>query len=368
MYPNMNNILAGMLGNAYLIKKKLQGQPALIDKVENIEELGFRAGDLISQMLAFARKGILEKANSNFVTCIGRATKLAKAALPKEILFNQTIGHDKLMVFADDTLLQQVIINIINNARDAVENASEPEITLVLERQHADSTFKGAHEKAHADNYAKLTISDNGSGMSEEVIEHIFDPFYTTKAINKGTGLGLSMALGTIQSHDGFVDVDSQLDKGTSFYIYLPLLEEAHDEVKKVDISEPAVKENIHILVADDEPHILEMLVEILQEDGYSVYPARDGEEALSVYQEHKSLINLVILDMSMPKMPGVQVAKEIKKSAPNLPIIFNSGYDKSEMPYEIYNCKWCFKLQKPVEINILKQTIYEALELQENA
>jgi len=363
---DFNNILAGMLGNTYLIKKKLQDQPALSNKVKNIEDLGFRAKDLISQMLAFAHQGIVKKSNIDIADCLKKATHLAKAALPKEILFNENLGSEELTIFADGALLQQVIINIINNARDAVEGITEAKIKISLQRQRADSKFRKKYKQANTGDYAHLSISDNGSGMNKDIIQHIFDPFFTTKAINKGTGLGLSMALGTIQSHLGFIDVSSEPEQGSSFHIYLPLLQSSHKkDNKKKNTSAAFVKKHTHILIADDEPHILEILTEVLQEEGYIIHSAIDGKDALSVFQKNKELIQLAILDISMPGMAGTQVAKEIRESNPQFPIIFNSGYDKSNMPTDLISDKHCLKLQKPVEIHTLKQAVSNLLNTQ---
>jgi len=314
-------------------------------------------------MLAFAHQGIVKKSNIDIADCLKKATHLAKAALPKEISFNESISSEELTVFADDALLQQVIINIINNARDALEGITEAKIQISLQRQHTDSEFRKKYKQANAGDYAHLSISDNGLGMNKEVIQHIFDPFFTTKAINKGTGLGLSMALGTIQSHLGFIDVSSEPKQGSSFHIYLPVLQNPHTKnTKKESASSPLVKEHTHILIADDEPHVLETLSEALQEEGYIIHSAIDGKDALSVYQENKDLMQLAILDISMPGMSGTQVAKEMRKSVSDFPIIFNSGYDKSNMPNDLANYKYCVKLQKPVEVHTLKQAIYDLL------
>jgi len=256
------------------------------------------------------------------------------------------------------------MFNLINNARDAVADVSEPKICITLRPHHADAMFRNLHKEVEAEQYVCLTISDNGSGISKSEMKHVFEPFYTTKEINKGTGLGLSMTLGTIQSHHGYIDIDSKVGKGTSFHVYLPLLEKEDHTFVQQDTPESSEHANAHILIADDESYILESITEVLKDNGYIVYSAADGKEALEIFHEHQDHIQLAILDMSMPGLTGIQVAKEIRKLTPNFPIIFNSGYDKNEMPDEMIDCKCCLKLQKPVEMGLLIQSVCELLDV----
>ncbi len=359
---DFNNILAGILGNTFLLKEEIHGPGEMLNEVTQIEELGFRAKALISQMLAFARKGIVKKASFNLTDCAEKAIYLVKVALPKEISFKENISEKALPIYGDDALIQQVIVNLLNNARDAVEEVCNPIIKVTLQLQNSDPIFKAHHNKATADQYAYLTISDNGTGMSKKLLEHIFEPFFTSKEVNKGTGLGLSMALGTIQSHHGFIDVDSQIGKGSVFHIYLPLSKVVNSTTLQATVPEPAEHTNAHILIADDEPQIIKTMAAILESDGYIVHSAADGKEALAMFSKHQNTIRLAILDISMPQLTGIQVAKKIRKSKPFLPIIFYSGYDNTEMPSEFSDCQFCRELQKPVPANLLKQSILELL------
>jgi PAS domain S-box-containing protein len=267
---DFNNILAGMTGNLYLARKRIQDMPEVIQKLDNVEELSMRAADMIQQLLTFARKGRISIKPIPFTPFIKETLKLLRASVPENIALHEEICSAALQVKGDSTLLHQVLMNLITNARDAVEGVEQPCITVGLECFHANESF--AHNRADfkAGAYAHLSVEDNGCGIPKNKIEHLFEPFFTTKEQGKGTGLGLAMVFGAVKTHEGFVEVDSIMGKGSIFHIYLPLLERngaASKADKDKEAFEPGHGELI--LFADDQPQVLETGEEVLESLGY---------------------------------------------------------------------------------------------------
>ncbi|HKI59859.1 MAG TPA: PAS domain S-box protein, partial [Mariprofundaceae bacterium] len=208
---DFNNMLAGITGNLYLAKKQISDMPDVEKKLDNIDMLSFRAASMIKQLLTFARKGSVETQPFGLISFIKEITRLSEASIPENINFNIKVCSEELFVRGNTTQLQQAIMNLLNNARDAVAEVSNPTITLELEEYRADRIFQLAHPESTASLFARMIVRDNGCGISDADKEHIFEPFYTTKEVGAGTGLGLAMVYGAIESQGGFVEVESSL-------------------------------------------------------------------------------------------------------------------------------------------------------------
>lgn len=362
-----NNMLAGITGNLYMAKFEEGISPEVTEFLNNIEELSFNAAEMIQQLLAFSRKASVSKKNIPLTMFCKETLKLQAVSLPESINLKQRICREKLTVKGDPILLQQALINLINNARDALESTDDPTITVELNAFEADKAFEEHHPELSSREFARLTISDNGHGVSQDHLEHIFEPFFTTKAIGKGTGLGLSMVHGTVQSHGGTIEVEPASPQGTSFHLYLPLVEslspgESSDKADQV----------IHghgetIMLADDESNILSIGQSILEKLNYHVITASNGQEAIDKLQKHHTDIDLIILDLVMPRLGGVDAAEQIRQHYPDMPIIFSTGYDIKETANMGIKESNAIILHKPFSITTLSQLISESLSFKRN-
>jgi len=227
---DFNNILAGMTGNLYLAKIKSKDNPEVIKKLEVIEGLSFRTAKLIRQLLSFAHKERTNTKPLEFTSFVEKTIRSTYDLLAENIELQEVLSDELLTVNGDSEQLQQVITNIMKNARDAVEEVKKPAITIKLDKFLAGNDFTKIHPDCKEGLYAHLSVEDNGCGILEEDLSHLYEPFFTTKEQGKGTGLGLSMVLGAIQTHFGAIDVESCVDKGSTFHIYLPLIDEGESQ------------------------------------------------------------------------------------------------------------------------------------------
>jgi len=360
---DFNNMLAGMTGNLYLAKKKLDKFPDVVKKLDNVTKLSFKAAEMIKQLLIFARKGHVEMATLSLSSFVRDALRLSEGSIPEGIYFHHYFCQDELVVKGDSTQLQQVLMNLLNNARDAVANVEMAEVSLKLSQFEADEKFMQMHPGVDAHSFAHLEVSDNGVGISAGDQEHIFEPFFTTKSVGEGTGLGLSMTYGVVQSHSGVIDVSSTLGKGTTFHLYLPLFEGQLAQDQHQASGEIEQGNGELILIVDDNMDILESSKEVLVSLDYQVELASDGLEAIEKFTAKQDDISLIIMDIMMPRLGGVIAVERIKSICPTVKVIFASGYDKddtlkSDMPSSEYTV-----LSKPYSIALLSQTIRAELD-----
>ena len=327
---DFNNMLAGITGNIFLAKKDAHQVPAAMERLGNIEKLSFRSADLIKQLLTFARKDSVSMHPIPFTSFMKEAFKLIHASTPENIELQLQVRSDDLIINGDATQLQQVLMNLINNARDAVEAEDAPSITVMIEAIDADAEFIHNRPLFTQGEYAHICVTDNGIGIPECQKDHLFEPFYTTKEQGKGTGLGLAMVFGAIKTHHGFIEVDSSENSGSAFHVYLPLLEGSRPASARPKAVESSKGQGEWILLVDDEKQILEVTKEVLQDFGYQVLTATNGLEAIELFTTHKDKISLVIMDVVMPKLGGVKASHAIRAIKPAIPVVFSTGYDKN--------------------------------------
>lgn len=326
---DFNNILTAIVGYASIIQLKLPEGSPLIKSAEQITATAERGATLTQGLLAFSRKLTSHRVSVDLNEIINRVHQLLSRLISEDIHLEITLDSQILPILADSGRIEQVLMNMATNARDAMPRGGSLHITT--ETVLIDSAYVIAKGFGKPGRYALLTCRDNGEGMDEEVVKHIFEPFYTTKEIGKGTGLGLSIVYGIVKEHSGYVTCHSVVGQGTVFQIYLPLLNNAPDTVIKELVEEKIapVQGNDCILLAEDERETRALAREILEEFGYEVIEAVDGEDAVEKFREHKERINLVILDVIMPKMNGMEAYTVIRSIAPNIPALFCSGYAK---------------------------------------
>ncbi len=359
-----NNTLAGVTGNLYLAKRGASELPNVIEKLNTIEKLSFKSADLIKNLLSFARKGFVRKRSIEFSSFLKEIIKIHQISMPENIKLDLDLETDpeSMIVNWDANLLQQVVMNLINNARDALKGIDKPLITIKLRKFFADAEFLTSHPESEADKFACLSIKDNGVGINAADLPHIFEPFYTTKEVGKGTGLGLSMVTGAIQTHQGYIDVESKGGEGSLFEVYLPLIE--REEVtalsKQEELAEYEINETI--LLVDDESHILDVGKELLEALGYQVLVASDGLEAVEIFKANRDEVSIVITDIMMPKLGGVESVELIKQIRSDIKVIFTTGYNKEEeLLGDIYTSE-AIILYKPYDIDELRRTISSEL------
>jgi len=356
---DFNNMLAGITGNLYLARKKMQGHPDAVQNLTNVEELSFRAADMIQQLLTFARKDRVSMNTLPLTPFVKETLKFLRSSVPENIKIEQHIAANQMQVKGDATQLHQILMNLVNNACDALESVVDPCITVNLELFQPDEALLARHEYFRSGSYAHLSVEDNGCGIPAQQIEHLFEPFFTTKKVGKGTGLGLAMVFGAVKTHHGYIDVKSNEGEGCSFHIYLPLLETQGDVCALEQSTGVAEGHGETILIADDETHILETNKEVLESLGYQVLAVRDGQQAVEIFKARAEEIDLCILDIVMPVMGGDKAAQLIRQINPKAKIFFASGYDKntqSEMEHETV-------LTKPFSIGEMSRMIRHTLD-----
>jgi|GEM_PF-1452479 len=359
---DFNNILAGITGNLYLAKKRSKENPGVQKQLTAVEELSFRAAGLIDQLLTFARKDRVVMQHFSLTPFIKETLKLLRASTPENIAISHDICTDALTIKGDATQLHQVLMNLVNNARDAVEDVLEPAIAIKLEAFVTDDQFIKHHPYFQPGRYAHLSVTDNGVGVPDGSVERIFEPFFTTKEQGKGTGLGLAMAFGAIKTHDGFIEVDSAKGEGSTFHVYLPLVEE-----EMAPVSPDQEQEALHgngecILLVDDEADILMVGVEILETLGYQVLSAPDGVAAVDLFLANQDKISLVITDIVMPNLGGIKAIERIREVRPDVKVIFTTGYDKRQALPDAVALGTVELLTKPYNIKELSRCIANQL------
>ncbi|MDQ6973922.1 MAG: ATP-binding protein, partial [Mariprofundaceae bacterium] len=361
---DFNNMLASMTGTLYLMKSKLSQDKDLLKSVEVMETQAFRASDMIKQLLSFARKGEVNLHKISLTELFLEVKDLLVKTVPENIKLHIGTVDEDLDVLGDASLLQQVWMNLVNNARDALVDTVTPEIRLSLKQCMVNSELLKQHpELEEGSLYAQLTVSDNGKGIAKEHQQHIFEPFFTTKKKYQGTGLGLAMIYGAVKSHQGWLNVESELGKGSSFHVYIPLQKSPESSIlTNLKNSIPYGHGEV-ILVVDDDDMIRDVSCELLESLNYKVLQASDGVEALSIFHEYSNEIDLLLTDVVMPNMGGWELSTQIWLQKNSLPIIFISGYADEQIPMLPEELEHVIILKKPCSIENLSQSIEKLLD-----
>ena len=328
---DFNNMLSSINANVFMIKQNCKDNPNIQKKLANIEQVVLYASDMIQQLLTFARKDNIELKKFNAIPFFAEATKLAKLSIPETIKVKEKFISEPLYINGSSTQLQQVVMNLINNARDALLDTTNPIIQIQLEHLPFDKVLTSTHPEMKDTDYIRLSVRDNGSGIKDSKLKHIFEPFFTTKDTGQGTGLGLAMCYGAIQSHKGFMDVQSDVGKGTTFSIYLPVQQKQKQSPKSQEVSSPEQGHGELILIVDDDEALRESNAEVLEVLGYKTLQASNGLEAVQAFEQYQADIRLVFMDIMMPVMGGSEAGQHIHSIQADIPILFTTGYDKDK-------------------------------------
>ncbi|MGA1824638.1 MAG: response regulator [bacterium] len=324
---DFNNILFPILGYTEMLLDDISDGDLTRCNLEQVLKAAKRAKDLVKQILTFSRQNEHEHKPLNIQVIIDEALKLLRASLPSTIDIIQNIDKHCGPVLADATQIHQVIMNMGTNAYHAMfEKGGVLEVSLV--EVDLDSTNLEPDMDLEPGPYVKLTFADTGHGMDPEVMERIFDPYFTTKSLSKGTGMGLSVVHGIVTSHKGHISVSSKADEGATFHIYLPRIRTLAAE-QEMNTSPSIPKGNESILLIDDEESILQMLQQMLERLGYRITALTSSLEALEAFRTQQDKFDLIITDQTMPNMTGDKLAEEIIKIRPDLPIILFSGFSE---------------------------------------
>ena len=359
---DFNNMLAGVMGNVFLLKKQLEENSYAVEKLTNIDLLTKRAASMIKQMLVFAREDMVNMRSFAVVPFFKEALKLSRSTIPENITFERKFSADHVNIKGDTTQLQQLTMNLLNNAKDAVEHVAYPRIVFEIKAVTVDRFFLEKYPQFNSEELLCISVSDNGSGIPLELQGRIFEPFFTTKGVGKGTGLGLSMVFGAVQRHEGIIELESRLGEGTRVDIYLPQSEANHEDERKYQAKEIHSSRGELVLLVDDEESMLEATSEVLDFLGYKVIEAGNGQIALDILKSKEHKVELLFTDIVMPEMGGLELAEEARKLYPEMPILFTTGYDRDndfDESIEITNSRL---VNKPFDIGDLSRVIYKLL------
>jgi signal transduction histidine kinase/CheY-like chemotaxis protein len=356
---DFNNFLTTIMLYAQILLRKPSLSPELAPVAETILEESRRAAQLVQRMLDFSRRSIIETRPINLASFIAKTADILQRALPENIKLTLGLDVDECTVNADPTRIQQVVMNLALNARDAMPDGGE--LCIGLSRVKVEPGAEPPVAEMACGKWVRMTVSDTGVGMTEKIQSHLFEPFFTTKG-PKGTGLGLAQVYGIVKQHGGAIKVETQSERGTTFSVYLPAHEAAELPNELKEPSAPPQGHGEVILLAEDEEKVRKAGQEILESLGYQVLAAENGREALKVYQS-AGRIDLVLTDMVMPEMGGKELVQELHKIAPHAKVLAITGYTLVEDVQSMRETGILDVIHKPFEVNILASTIRQTLD-----
>jgi PAS domain S-box-containing protein len=358
---DFNNILTAIMGYSSIILLRMGKESPLRHFVEQVLASAERAAELTNALLAFSRRQVLHAKPIDLCRVVRGLEKMLGRLVPEDIDFRTTVAEGDMIVMADKGQIEQVLMNLVTNAKDAMPRGGT--LTIEVSRAVMEERFVHAHGFGEPGDYACVTVSDTGQGMDEETRKRIFEPFFTTKEVGKGTGLGMAIIYGIIQQHNGCISVYSEKEMGTTFRIYLPLLVEEIKEVHGTREAEPPPGGTETVLLAEDDAAVLELHRMILEEAGYRVIEAVDGRDALDKFTEHRTEVDILATDVIMPKMNGKSLYEEMRKIRPDMKVLFMSGYTKEIILEKgILDDEFCV-ITKPVTSYALLKKMREILD-----
>ena len=358
---DFNNILSAIIGYGHVTLMKMPKDDPLRMNIEHILESADRAAVLTQSLLAFSRKQIIDRKPVDLNKILNKVEKFLVRVIGEDVEVHVALEKTTLTLFADAGQLEQVFMNLATNARDAMPNGGS--FTIASEITELDNSFVAAHGYGKTGTYALISATDTGVGMTEQIRVKIFEPFFTTKEVGKGTGLGLAMVYGIIKQHEGFINVYSEPGKGTTFRIYLPLIKTEAMEEQPIIAAELAKGGTETVLLAEDDPAVRKLTLLVLEQMGYTVIIANDGEEAVTKFMENKDRIQLLLFDIIMPKKNGREAYEEIKKTKPDIPVLFASGYSPDMLRVKALVDEEVPLVYKPISPQGLLKKVREVLD-----
>lgn len=358
---DFNNILNVIMGYGTLVMETLTSGSQSMENMQEVLNAADKAEDLTRRLLIFSRKQTVEMKPVNLNELIFGLQKMLLRIVTENINCTLNLANRPLIVRVDGGQIEQVLMNLVANARDAVPEGGQ--VAIGTDQVKMDEDYVAAYGYGKPGSYALITVADTGQGMDTETQKKIFEPFFTTKGVGEGTGLGLSISYEIIKQHNGYIRVYSEPGEGTVFKIYLPLHEEAVPGESQTEGSVPVKGGNETILVAEDDTPLRNLSRIVLESFGYTVITAKDGVEAIARFMENREQVSLVLLDMIMPKKNGKEVSEAIRQVCPEVKIIFASGYTTEIVTHqELTNSGFNF-IQKPFQSRDLLVKVREVLD-----
>jgi PAS domain S-box-containing protein len=359
---DLNNVLAPIMMAVHLLKD-CEVDKEKLSLLQTLETCSERGANIIRQMLMFARGLKGQRVRLNPKHLIQEMERIVREIFPRSIEIQVSISRDPCTLMADPTQFQQILMNLCVNARDAMLQGGT--LTLDLKQVQLDEKTTGIHPKARPGVYVVITVADTGIGMPPELKDKIFDPFFTTKQPGHGTGLGLTIVLGIVENYGGFVQLESQPGKGSSFHVYLPAVPENNEHRDAAAQSTVLAKGNGEVvLVVDDESAILSFATALLKHNGYQTLIAADGQEGLKLFEQQHGAIDLVLCDLIMPQMDGLQMVRELRRIQPNIRTILISGMREENRISEAQAAGIDMVLHKPFTAEQLLTSVKQTLNL----
>lgn len=324
---DFNNILFPIIGFTEMSLKELPENHSVAENLEQVLKGAKRAQDVVKRLLSFSHQGESGIVNFRIQPVIKDAIKLIRSTIPKNIEIIETISTSPIVIYADPSEIHEVVINLCINAYHAVETCGG-KIEVSITEEHIMKDSPSVESNTKTGKFGCIKVTDSGVGIDEDTMDKIFDPYFTTKGLAKGSGLGLSVSYGIIDRLNGFITVESVVDKGSTFNVYIPLSKNSKlDEQKSLTLDLP--KGNERILVVDDEDAIVNMIEKILRNLGYTVTGETSSVSALETFKSHPDAYDFVITDMAMPDMVGAELANKILGIRPNTPIMICTGFSE---------------------------------------
>jgi len=325
---DFNNLLGVIIGYSQVLKRKLGPDSSLTEYADQVEKAGQRAVSLTRQLLAFSRQQILSPAVLDLNTLVSDMEKMLPRLIGEDIVLRIRLAPDLARVKADHGQIEQIVMNLAVNARDAMPDGGH--LTVETANVELDEAYARQHAGAKPGRYVMLAVADSGIGMNTETIARIFEPFFTTKELGKGTGLGLATVYGVVKQSGGYIWVDSELGKGASFQIFLPRVDEPVTTTAENPTSESSLTGTETVLLVEDAEPLRKLAQSFLAEHGFQVLAAANGEEAIQLVKTCRQPIHLLLTDVVMPGMNGRALAEQLLPTQPQIRILYMSGYTDS--------------------------------------
>ena len=358
---DFNNILSAIIGYTELTLHDLGDHSPLRRNLEQVLQSSWRARDLVKRLLAFSRKQLMEMKTFVLSDLVTHNQPMLARIIGEDITLKTFLDQESGLVYADFHQLEQVLLNLVANARDAMPAGGK--ITIETACVVLDEEYAATHAEAVPGPHVMLAVSDNGPGMDEETREHMFDPFFTTKEMGKGTGLGLAMVYGIVKQLGGNIFVYSELGKGTTIKVYLPRARGEAEPYFEADEQTSHPRGTETILVVEDEDVVRQFIRQTLQNQGYDILEAHNGEEALSIFASLEKPIDMLLTDVIMPKMSGKELYERLRVDQPTLKVLYISGYTDNVIAHHGLVDRGVDFLQKPVSITALAKKVRTILD-----
>ena len=357
---DFNNMLGVILGHTELALMKVEPTNSFVEDLEEIRTAAKRSADLTRQLLTFARKQTISPEIVYLNDTVAGMLKMLQRLIGANIQLSWTSGPDLWTVKMDPSQLDQMLANLCVNARDAIDGIGS--ITIETKNHTASESDRQKHSEVPSGEYVRLSVSDDGHGIDKEKLNHIFEPFFTTKEFGQGTGLGLSTVYGAIKQNQGYIEVDSEPGRGTTFHIYLPRQKTGVKTIEETT-AEPLRQGTETILLVEDNQMLLKMVTSMLEKSGYQVLAAPTVDRAMSLAKEHPDPIHLLLSDLVMPEMNGKDLRDRLQVIRPEMKVIFMSGYSADIIAEQGVIEEGLHFLQKPVSYEVLTSKVREVLD-----